>query len=117
MDENIYLLPDGEIRHRMGYRIKQRRLRQNLTQATLADQAQISVSTLKKIEGGDIALFDSFMRVLRILGELDVLSPLIEEEELSPNRYYQFMQTQKGKQRKRATSTAPNNEEKEDSTW
>lgn len=103
MDDNIYMLPDGEICRRLGKRVKQLRLRQNFTQVSLADQAQISLSTLKKIEKGEISYFDSLMRVLRILGELDVFSTLIKEVEMSPNEYFEFVEAQKRKQRKRAS--------------
>lgn len=101
------------------------RLRQNFTQTSLAEQAQVSLTTLKKIEKGDISYFDSLMRVLRVLGELDVFSPLIDvfsplikEDEMSPNEYFEFVEANKKKQRKRATgsnktNSRPNPEESE----
>ena len=118
MEENIYMLPDGEIRRRMGQKIRRLRLRQNFTQASLAEQAQVSLTTLKKIEKGDISYFDSLMRVLRILGELDVFSSLIKEDEMSPNEYFEFVEASKKKQRKRAsgnnkTNTQPDAQESE----
>ena len=103
MEENIYMLPDGEIRRRLGQKIRHLRLRQNFTQTSLAEQAQVSLTTLKRIEKGDISYFDSLMRVLRVLGELDVFSPLIKEEEMSPNEYFEFVEASKKKQRKRAS--------------
>ena len=98
MEENIYMLPDSEIRRRLGQKIRHLRLRQNFTQTSLAEQAQVSLTTLKKIEKGDISYFDSLMRVLRILGE--------------------FVEASKKKQRKRAsgnnkTNTQPNTQESE----
>lgn len=120
MEDNIYMLADGEILHRMGHRIRQQRLRQNITQMSLAEQAQISVSTLKKIEGGEISYFDSLMRVLRVLGELDVFYPLIKEDEMSPNEYFEFVAAAKKKQRKRANSKNKINQqpkEEEKSKW
>ena len=118
MEESIYMLPDNEIRRRVGQKIKRLRLRQDFTQASLAEQAQVSLTTLKKIEKGDISYFDSLMRVLRILGELDVFSSLIKEDEMSPNEYFEFIEANKKKQRKRAsgnnkTNTQPNTEESE----
>ncbi len=118
MEENIYMLPDGEIRRRLGQKIRHLRLRQNFTQASLAEQAQVSLTTLKKIEKGDISYFDSLMRVLRVLGELDVFSPLIKEEEMSPNEYFEFVEAIKKKKRKRAsgsnkTTPQPNTEKSE----
>lgn len=119
MEENIYMLPDGEIRRRLGQKIRHLRLRQNFTQASLAEQAQVSLTTLKKIEKGDISYFDSLMRVLRILGELDVFLPLIKEDEMSPNEYFEFVEASKKKQRKRANSNNKTNPQPntEDSEW
>lgn len=119
MEDNIYMLADAEIYHRIGNKIRRLRLRQNFTQMSLAEQAQISVSTLKKIEGGEISSFDSLMRVLRILGELDVFSPLIGEEEMSPNEYYEFMKAAKNKERRRASSRKSESHSniKEESEW
>ncbi len=118
MEEDIYILSDGEIRRRIGQKIRHLRLRQDFTQMSLAEQAQVSLTTLKRIEKGDISYFDSLMRVLRILGELDVFSSLIREEEMSPNEYFEFVEASKKKQRKRAsgnnkTNTQPNTEESE----
>ena len=118
MEENIYMLSDGEVRRRLGQKIRHLRLRQDFTQVSLAEQAQVSLTTLKRIEKGDISYFDSLMRVLRILGELDVFSPLIKEDEMSPNEYFEFIEASKKKQRKRAsgnnnTNTQPNTEESE----
>ncbi|MCI5833621.1 MAG: helix-turn-helix domain-containing protein [Prevotella sp.] len=103
MEENIYMLSDGEVRRRLGQKIRHLRLRQDFTQVSLAEQAQVSLTTLKRIEKGDISYFDSLMRVLRILGELDVFSPLIKEDEMSPNEYFEFVEASKKKQRKRAS--------------
>ena len=118
MEENIYMLPDGEIRRRLGQKIRHLRLRQNFTQTSLAEQAQVSLTTLKRIEKGDISYFDSLMRVLRVLGELDVFCPLIKEEEMSPNEYFEFVEASKKKQRKRASRSdkitpQPNTEKSE----
>ena len=116
MEENIYMLSDSEIRRRLGQKIRHLRLRQNFTQTSLAEQAQVSLTTLKRIEKGDISYFDSLMRVLRILGELDVFSSLIKK--MSPNEYFEFVEASKKKQRKRAsgnnkTHTQSNTEESE----
>ncbi|MDE5882359.1 MAG: helix-turn-helix transcriptional regulator [Muribaculaceae bacterium] len=119
MNDNVYMLADGEICRRIGKKIRELRLRQNITQMLLAEQSQISVSSLKKIENGDIGYFDSLLRVLRVLGELDVFSLLLKEEELSPNEYLKFVETSKKKKRKRAKSTSDTNSfiNQEESEW
>ena len=120
MEENIYMLPDREICRKIGQKVRELRLRQNITQMSLAELSQISVSSVKKIENGDIGTFDSLMRVLRILGELDIFSPLMKEEEMSPNEYWAFVQEAKKKKRKRAGSIENTHSylmKKEESEW
>ena len=91
-----------DIAKRIGAILKSMRLRQNITQSNLAESAGVSLSTLKKIENGDICSFDSFLRLLRTLRKLDVLQPLVEEEQLTPNEYWEFINNAKRKIRKRA---------------
>ena len=100
--DDIYFLTDLDIVKRIGANLKSMRLRQNITQSNLAESAGVSLSTLKKIESGDICSFDSFLRMLRTLRKLDVLQPLVEEEQLTPNEYWEFINSAKRKIRKRA---------------
>ena len=98
------MLADTIIFNRIGGNLKAARLKQNITQQSLADAADISLSSLKKIEKGEIGSFNSLLRVLRTLGKLDVLQPLVEEEQLSPSEYYKFVHSIKSRrQQKRAS--------------
>ena len=99
---NIYMLADTAICERIGDRLKQTRLKQNITQQSLADDANVSLSSIKKIEKGEIGSFDSLLRVLRTLGLLNVLQPLVDEEQLSPSEYYNLVHSTEKKSRKRA---------------
>lgn len=114
---NIYSLTDTLIQQRIGDKIRALRLRQNITQVNLASDAQVSLSSVKKIEKGQIGSFDSLIRVLRVLGKLDVLQQLVEEEEMSPNEYYEFVNSKKKKSRQRATSVSKTDNDKEESEW
>lgn len=105
MNENIYMLSDSTIENRIGQKFRSFRLHQNETQVRIAEETQLSLSTIKKIERGDIASFESFLRMLRITGKLDVLAPLLEEDVLSPNEYYELSRLVKKKERKRASTT------------
>lgn len=100
--DDIYFLTDLDIAKRIGANLKSLRLRQNVTQSNLAESAGVSLSTLKKIENGDICSFDSFLRMLRTLRKLNVLQPLVDEEQLTPNEYWEFVKSAKRKTRKRA---------------
>lgn len=112
------MLADAIILNRMGNHLKAVRLRQNITQQSLADTAGVSLSSLKKIEKGEIKSFDSLLRVLRTLGKLDVLQPLVDEEQLSPSEYYEFVQSNVNRhQRRRAIGRFINNVNKEKQEW
>lgn len=100
--EDIYILSDYAIKNKIGEKIRATRLKQNITQQSLADSAEISLSAIKKIEKGDIKNFDSFLKVMRILGKLDSFQSLVEPDQLSPNEYFELQQSVMRKERKRA---------------
>lgn len=114
--DDFYMLADVAIRERIGRRLRQTRLKQNITQQSLAEAAGVSLSSLKKMEKGEIGSFDSLLRLLRTLGLLDVLRPLVEEEQMSPNEYYEAVHATHTKTRQRAAGKL-NNGNKEESAW
>ncbi|MGM9738155.1 MAG: helix-turn-helix domain-containing protein [Candidatus Cryptobacteroides sp.] len=103
MLDNIYILTDIELCSRIAAKIKKVRLKQNMSQAELADKSGVSISTIKRMEDGELKNFESLIRVLRILGKLDVFIPLAEEEQLSPNEYYELVSKTDKFRRKRAS--------------
>ena len=113
--EDVYMLSDAMILTKIGGHLKALRLRQNITQQNLAEEAGVSLSSIKKIEKGEIGSFDSLLRVLRTLGKLDVLLQLVEEEQLSPSQYYEWVQKAGTHQRKRAA--AKTHKDKEEPLW
>lgn len=117
MLESIYTLSDSDIVKKISAKVKAMRLRQNITQTDLAEQTDLSLSTIKRMEDGEIKNFESLIRVMRILGNLDILAPLVEQEQLSPNEYYNLMVAKTAKPvRKRATKSH-SKEAKEESEW
>lgn len=94
------MLSDLQLGKRIGGKLKAIRLKRNITQQSLA--SSISLSSLKKIENGEIGTFDSLLRVLRTLGILDSISALFEEEQMSPSEYYEMVNKAKKNTRKRA---------------
>ena len=115
------MLADEMILRKMGEHLRSVRLKQNITQQRLAEDSGVSLSSVKKIENGEIRSIDSFVRILRTLGKLEVLQPLVEEEQLSPSEYYELAQKTDLKQRKRAASkrkgTTKDNMRKEEAVW
>ncbi|MBQ2002213.1 MAG: helix-turn-helix domain-containing protein [Bacteroidaceae bacterium] len=113
--ESVYMLSDAVILSRIGAKVKSVRLKQNITQSSLAEAANVSLSSVKKIENGEIKSFDSLLRVLRVLGKLDFFQPIVDEEQLSPSEYYELVNTANKRTRKRAVGKLEN--KKEDSEW
>lgn len=110
------MLSDATILAKLGARIKSSRLKQNITQESLAISANISLSSVKKIESGEIKSFDSLLRVLRVLGKLDIFQAMVDEEQLSPSEYYELVNSTKKVTRKRAVGKI-NANKKEESEW
>lgn len=116
MLDNIYMLTDTELCRRIGAKIKSVRLKQNMSQAKLADKSDISISTIKRMEDGELKNFESLIRALRTLGKLDIFVPLVEEEQLSPNEYYELVSKASKPKRKRA-SKGYTKAKQEESEW
>ena len=119
---DIYALSDAVLVQRLGENLRSERLKQNITQQQLSENAGVSLSTVKKLEKGEGGSFDSLLRVLRTLGRLEVLAPLVEEPQLSPNEYYELVQKAGAHKRKRAAgrhaeAKRVDNNNEEDTTW
>ena len=116
MLDNIYILTDIELCNRIGVKMKTVRLKQNMSQDELADKSGVSISTIKRMEDGEVKTLGSLIRILRTLGKLDIFIPLVEEEQLSPNEYYELTNKANKHKRKRA-SKGYKIENKEESEW
>lgn len=108
---DIYTLSDTQLSKRIGEKLKAIRLNRNITQQSLAEASSISLSSVKKVENGEIGSFDTLLRILRTLGMLDSISTLFEEEQLSPSEYYQMVNKAKKQTRKRAVGKLKVNKE------
>ena len=62
--DDIYSLSDIQIQKKIGEKLKAVRLKQNITQDSLAELSSISRSSVQKIESGEIRSFDVFLRIL-----------------------------------------------------
>ena len=95
-------LPDEQILIELGSRFTRLRLEQNLTQAELARQAGVGVSTVQRLETGAVATqLSVFLRVCRVLGILDRLEILVPEAQPGPLELLEY----RGRQRRRATGS------------
>lgn len=93
------LLSDQAILETVGKRLKEYRLKMNLTQRELSENAGISLFTVTQIENGKSVSFSMILSVLRSLRMLDNLEMMVPEIKISPLELLRF----KGKTRKRAS--------------
>lgn len=112
---DVYILSDAQICKRIGEKIKTVRLKRNITQQSLAEAASISLSSVKKVENGEIGAFDTLLRLIRTLGMLESISSIFEEEALSPSEYYEMVTKAQKTTRKRAVGKIKIT--KEESEW
>lgn len=111
------MLSDAEITNRISAKIKELRLKQNISRQEMAESSGVSVSSIARMEDGEIKSFDSFLRIIRSLGKIEIFMPMVQEEDISPNEYYKMVQSAKTKQRKRASRSIKKMDEQENSEW
>lgn len=80
----------------LGRQIRALRLRQNLDQQQLADQAGIALNAVKNLEHGRGATLRSLIQVLRVLNRVDWLRALAPAVSISP---VQMLKTKAPRQR------------------
>lgn len=95
------------ILERIGYRIKEMRVRQNITQEELANASGVSTLTVANIEKGKSVSLLLFISILRSLGLLENLEQLIPEIKISPI----VLKKLQGKKRYRVRRSKHNNHE------
>lgn len=109
------MLSDADIIRSISVRLKELRLKQNVSRQDLSASSGVSVSSIARMEDGEIKSFESFLRIIRTLGKMEVFVPLLQEE-ISPNEYYRLTHSTKTKQRKRASKSI-HAKQQEDSEW
>lgn len=79
----------------IGNRLKEYRIRKNLQQKEIAENAGISLDTVVRMERGSSITTEKFLRILRVLDMLENLEEFIPDPPLSPI----LMRKLKGKKR------------------
>lgn len=110
---DFYSLTDKAIEDELGRRLRELRLRRNLTQQTLAEATTLSLNTIKALESGRGKLA-SLIAVLRELQALDDLDSFIPEPGISPMQ----LAKRQGKPRQRASGQrSDSSNSKEGQEW
>lgn len=81
---NWVTMSDSAIIKALGAFIKHYRLEQNVTQASLAEKANINRSTLSEFERGTRVNMITFIQLLRALDLLHVLDAFTFQQQISP---------------------------------
>lgn len=68
----------------IGNRLKEYRIRKNLQQKELAENAGISLDTIVRMERGSSITTEKFLRILRVLDMLENLEEFIPDPPISP---------------------------------
>ena len=95
---NFSEMNDNGVLSELGNRVRQLRLRHNLTQQQLAQQTLLSLNTIKALESGKARLA-TLVVVLRELGRVEELQQFLPDPGVSPMQ----LAKSKGRQRKRAS--------------
>lgn len=99
---SIYGMSDRAILREIGRRLKKRRLRQNLTQQSLADRAGISRPTISDMERGKPFEMLTLIQSLRALRELEAIDAFLPDPGISPLQLAKM----RGNERQRASSSS-----------
>ncbi len=84
MKTSFPLLTDDAALKHIGERVRQLRLRKDITQSQLAKNSGVGKSTIERFEKGSSIQLTSLIRVLRSLGKLEDLLELIPDQVASP---------------------------------
>jgi len=106
-------MTDEAILIELGERLAQYRVRLELTQAQLAEQAGVSKRTVERVESGQSAQTSSLIRILRVLELLPGLDSMLPETGPSPMDLLRLH----GKQRKRVYSRRKKETDLNDGKW
>ena len=114
---NYTQMSDGAIVAHIGRFIKHTRIKQNKTQAQLAEIAGLNRWTLSQIENGESITLSSLLQILRALDCLYVLDHFNYSEEISPLEYAK-LKKQHTKERVRNKNSVKNDKnDKNDLGW
>jgi transcriptional regulator with XRE-family HTH domain len=113
-NDNLEIATSARAAQALGSRLEALRLSRNLTQKAVARDAGISISTLKRLEGGDSTSLDSFIRVLIALRLQGYLATLLPDPTIRP---VERVTGRGGSERKRASPPATSSPAPQAWTW
>lgn len=80
-----------ELLKRIGDGIRTCRLRENISQKTLAERSGVSLNAIRHLEGGDGAALATFVQACRILGKDRWILDMETQDDMSPIEYAEML--------------------------
>ncbi len=106
-----YSMSDKALSDVIGRFIRHHRLKKNLSQATVAERANISRSTLSLLERGETVTVSTLLQVLRTLELLHVMDAFEIKSQISP------MQLAKIERERRRHASGKSKKDQQKSDW
>lgn len=98
-----------EILQKIGARMREIRLEQNMKQKELAEKSGLSMFSISQMETGHNTSVQSLVQVLKALNRLDMIEPFLKEKEINAAALARFIQSQQS-QRKRVSRSVAESE-------
>lgn len=98
-----------EILQKIGDKMRELRLEQNMKQKELAEKSGLSMFSISQMETGHNTSVQSLVQVLKALDRLDMIESFLKEKEVDPLALAKFIQSQQS-QRKRVSRASVDNE-------
>lgn len=96
---DVYSLTDAALLTKIGQKVKEARLEQNIKQKDVAENSGVSVFALSGIENGHNTSLMTLIQVLRAINRLDLLDAFIQEKQISPTAYAKMLDGEKVRER------------------
>lgn len=95
---NNYSSVDDTLKY-IGARIKETRINKMMSQDDLALKTGVSTSSIYRLEQGKSIQMDSFIRILRALNMLGMISAVMPEQRLTPTQIMDMQRSRPGNRR------------------
>ena len=106
---NTFDMNEIEILQKIGAKMREIRLEQNMKQKELAEKSGLSMFSISQMETGHNTSVQSLVQVLKALNRLDMIGPFLEEKKIDPATLARFIQSQQS-QRKRVSRGSSDND-------
>ena len=105
---NTFDMNEIEILQKIGAKMREIRLEQNMKQKELAEKSGLSMFSISQMETGHNTSVQSLVQVLKALNRLDMIEPFLEEKKIDPATLARFIQSQQSHRKRVSRSSSDN---------